>query len=217
MRNRKIILHNERGFVLVASLLILLILVIMGIAATNTSNIDMQIATNEKIHQQTFYQADGGAELGVRITFENAMCSISGANGGIGGFTKNDPGGTWPDEVERSIGNVGVVNLNFATSAGGAGRDVVYYPLDNTDTAPHTDMTITNETGSDEGGSGGEQGVGYGSGGGGGGPGPGKGLHKLYTINSQHRGMSGSQSTVGLEWKLSIGVIDSGSSSDCKY
>lgn len=52
--------NNEKGFVLVASLLILMILVVIGIAATNSTTIELQIAGNEKVTQQTFYAAESG-------------------------------------------------------------------------------------------------------------------------------------------------------------
>ena len=54
------VVNNERGFVLVSSLLILVILVIIGVAATNTSTIEIQIASNEQFHKIAFYNADSG-------------------------------------------------------------------------------------------------------------------------------------------------------------
>lgn len=51
---------DESGFVLVASLLILMILVVIGFAATNTATIEIQIAGNEKVHKMAFYNGDSG-------------------------------------------------------------------------------------------------------------------------------------------------------------
>ncbi|MCK9295765.1 MAG: PilX N-terminal domain-containing pilus assembly protein [Desulfobulbaceae bacterium] len=209
MCKKESILSNERGFVLVASMLILLILLVIGIAATTTSTIDMQIANNEKVHQQTFYQADGGAELGSRVTYENALCINSG------GFAE-DPAGTG----KRIIGKVEVLNLTFASPGGGVAplpsdgvRDVVFYPGNASDDDSHTNMTIVGRTVATSG-SGlamvaGYEGLGSSSAAG--------GTHVLYTINSQHRGLGNSESVVGLEWKLSGHLINNASSADCKF
>ncbi|NOX33909.1 MAG: hypothetical protein GXP56_09260 [Deltaproteobacteria bacterium] len=54
-------LKNEEGFVLIASMLFLVVLTIIGIAATNTTTIETNIAGNEKIYKQNFYLAEGAA------------------------------------------------------------------------------------------------------------------------------------------------------------
>ncbi len=210
MLKKETVVNNENGFVLVASLLILLILLIIGVAATNTSTIELQIAANEKIHQQTFYQADGGAELASRVTFENAMCVNSG------GFSEN------PASSGKSvIGNLEVLNLDFASPTSAAvqmpsdtTRDLVYYSgSTKSDSAPHSNMTITGKT-TMTAGSGLNQVAGY--------DGLGKsaaagGTHVRYFINSQHKGVDESESLVGMEWKLSTYLINSASSDDCEY
>lgn len=202
---------NEDGFVLVVSLLILLILVIIGVAATTNTSIELQIAGNEKVHKQTFYQADGGAELGIRLTYENAMCI------NMGGFAANPSG------------NLVVYDLTFANPGGstllpsdddnypdtdgdGLARQVVFYPGNASDSDPHTNMTVGGVTVLSEG-SGSAQvsayeGLGQASAAG--------GTHVLYSINSQHRGAVNSESNIGLGWRLSSHLINSASSSDCK-
>lgn len=51
---------DEEGSVLVIALLILVFLTIIGISATTTTNIELQIAGNEKFHKIAFYHADSG-------------------------------------------------------------------------------------------------------------------------------------------------------------
>jgi hypothetical protein len=51
-------INNENGFVLVASLLILLLLVVMGTSALRNATIDIQIAGNERTHKLAFYAAE---------------------------------------------------------------------------------------------------------------------------------------------------------------
>ena len=58
------ILTNDRGSVLIIALLVLVLLTIIGISATNTTTTDIQIASNEKVHSMAFYAADAGIEVG---------------------------------------------------------------------------------------------------------------------------------------------------------
>jgi hypothetical protein len=51
---------NDNGSVLVISLLILVILTIVGISSTNTSIVELQIATNDQLSKIAFYNADSG-------------------------------------------------------------------------------------------------------------------------------------------------------------
>ncbi len=53
-------LKNENGSVIVVALIILALLTILGIASTNTSTLEVRIATNSQDHQLDFYVADSG-------------------------------------------------------------------------------------------------------------------------------------------------------------
>ena len=53
---------NERGVVLVAALLILVVLTIIGVAAINTSTMERQTSFNFMIHERAFYAAEAGME-----------------------------------------------------------------------------------------------------------------------------------------------------------
>jgi len=55
---------KEEGSVLVVALLILVLLTIIGIAATRTGEIDLKISGNEKVHKTAFYAAEAGIEVG---------------------------------------------------------------------------------------------------------------------------------------------------------
>ena len=63
MMNKTI--NNEQGFVLIASLMMLMVLMIIGIAATNTTTIELQISGNDKVQKMNFYVAESGWQLGV--------------------------------------------------------------------------------------------------------------------------------------------------------
>ena len=53
-------LRNEEGSVIVVALMILVVLTIIGISATDTTTVELQIATNDKFHKIAFYHADAG-------------------------------------------------------------------------------------------------------------------------------------------------------------
>ncbi|MHB8987529.1 MAG: PilX N-terminal domain-containing pilus assembly protein [Desulfobulbia bacterium] len=54
---------NERGFILVTAMVVLLLLMLIGIGGMRTSSIEVLIAGNDKFHKEAFYSADSGAYL----------------------------------------------------------------------------------------------------------------------------------------------------------
>ena len=53
-------LNNENGSVIVVALMLLVLLTLIGVADTNTSVTEVQIATNNRNYQIDFYLADSG-------------------------------------------------------------------------------------------------------------------------------------------------------------
>ncbi len=53
-------IKNEDGSALIFAILILALLTLIGISATTTSTIEVQIAGNDKFHKMAFYGADSG-------------------------------------------------------------------------------------------------------------------------------------------------------------
>ena len=53
-------LKNEKGSALILALLILVLLTLMGISATTTSTIEVQMAGSEKFYEMAFYAAESG-------------------------------------------------------------------------------------------------------------------------------------------------------------
>jgi len=78
-------LQNEEGSVIVMALIILVVLTIVGISATNTSTIELQIASNDHFYKIAFYNADSGI-YGTPKLISNAINNSSepvvGANPG---------------------------------------------------------------------------------------------------------------------------------------
>ena len=58
---------QERGSVLVISLILLVLLTMIGITASKTSEIEIMIAGNERVYKQNFYIAEGAAMQGAQI------------------------------------------------------------------------------------------------------------------------------------------------------
>ncbi|MBV5327053.1 MAG: hypothetical protein JZU65_05355 [Chlorobium sp.] len=199
---------NEDGYVLVGALLILLLLVVIGISATTSTTLELQIAGNDRVRRETFFQADGGTQLAARLIEESL--------GTPGGFTALDVS----NRLNGSNNTILIVDTTlsendnvardetsvFDDMAVGGGRDIAYFPdgynplLPNA--IPHTNIIMDGVT-STTAGSGqqmlsGYEGKGKGTAGGGG--------QILYTIYSQHMGRSQSESVVAVEWRHVIGL-----------
>lgn len=85
-------LRNEDGFVLIAAIMVLLILVVIGISATTTSIFEVRIAGNNKTSKTTFYEADGGTDVATELLEQNLACpsGFSAAHATIGNISINN-------------------------------------------------------------------------------------------------------------------------------
>ena len=72
MKMNLYLLRNEEGSVLLVAIMILILLTLIGFAATNTTSIEISISGNEKVYKQNFYMADGAVSEAIqRIQNEN--------------------------------------------------------------------------------------------------------------------------------------------------
>ena len=69
--NGKRLVGNEEGTVLIIALLMLVLLTVIGISASTISNIELQVAGNEKFYKIALYAADGGTEAGAELLEKN--------------------------------------------------------------------------------------------------------------------------------------------------
>lgn len=83
---------REQGFVLVLALFMLTICTIIGMAAMSTSTTELDIAGNERVHKETFYQAEAGSSAAAEALLDkegydtwtdNAKFADLGLNGYI--------------------------------------------------------------------------------------------------------------------------------------
>ena len=94
------ILNNKDGFALITAMLFLVVLTVIGIAATNTTSIEIGIAGNEKVYKQNFYLAEGAANEAANENLESSW---------VWEFNKND----FPDD---GGGNVDIDQVFTQTS-----------------------------------------------------------------------------------------------------
>jgi hypothetical protein len=175
--------NNERGSTLVLAVLILLLLTVIGIAATNTSRLEVLISGNDKVQKMAFHQADGGTEIGIELVEQNIS---------LAGFEST--------ELEN-LGDINATNptlyLNTSSTSPSDDNRDAYLPKDYTGDEPHTNLTIGGNTELSTGGAiqmaAGYEGKGKSSAGG--------GSWVVYDIWSQHIGEINSETVILLQWK----------------
>ena len=129
---------NEHGFIMVWVLLLLVVVTLLGIAGVSTSIFEDQMAGNEALHKQAFYEADGGTQNGLFLLFHNISC--------IDGFSDDVVDGNIA--IEPGSSNFWMSNnlLGGSAMASDVDRDF-YYPSDYEVTgSPHTNGRINGIT-----------------------------------------------------------------------
>jgi hypothetical protein len=193
MKRRWCQMNNSNGGVTIAALLILAVLTIIGISSISTSNMEVQIATNDKVHKMTFYAADGGSELGTELLELNIACASGFANDNlvINNITVADKD-FWMQNDEPKDGADNVIPYPSDSE-----RDVLIDSAAGT----HTNLSIYGASAFGVGGAiemaAGYEGKGKGAAGG--------GVSLLYQIFSQHLGLQNSESVVAIQWRHNIG------------
>ncbi|WP_310600885.1 PilX N-terminal domain-containing pilus assembly protein [Desulfobulbus sp.] len=192
--------NNEKGFVLVGALLILTLLVLIGVSATTSSMLELQVSGAERIHSETFFQADSGIQVAVRLIEENLAVTS--------GFTSFSSSDILKDP--DAVANNTIVIATKTLSSNGddrmptnTDRDIGYYPNGfdpvTATTDLRTNITVSGFTDSVEGFSMG-MGMGY----------EGTGRREsgkiVYTIHSQHIGKSQSETNIEARWRHMIGL-----------
>ena len=114
------IINNQQGSVIIMAVIILVLLSIIGIAATNTSTTEMKITTNALLHNMAFYTADSGIAAG-RATLNNLKMADAGSWDALLRNQATDPPGT---EVITWNGVECTTLDNIIDADGGGGRTV---------------------------------------------------------------------------------------------
>jgi Tfp pilus assembly protein PilX len=98
------LLKNEDGVAIIAVMLILVVLTIMGIASTNVSNTEIQIAGSHAVYQQNFYLAEGAVTAGIEAL--EAELAANGDPRGVSG-SDNQAGIIDTDTIALNINSAG--------------------------------------------------------------------------------------------------------------
>lgn len=175
----KYIFHsNEKGSTLIISVLILLLLTVIGIAATNTSTIEILISGNDKWHKMAFHQADGGTEVGIELVEQNIN---------LAGFNAADL---------ANLGDVNATNPNLYMNSNSGTPPFAIYDAYYGGNGTRTNLKVGGNTELSTGSAiqmaAGYEGVGKGAAGGGG--------KIVYDIWSQHIGLDNSEVMILLQW-----------------
>lgn len=193
-----IVTRNEQGFLLVITMLILVVLSLIGLSATNLSRVELQIAGNDRLHKETFYQADGGTEVGANLLEENIACPA--------GFSGSAPKAIglaeivsdlkfWANETEPTTPYPSDTTRHIRFIADGTA------PIAGDNTKPHTNIHFFGNSSLSTGNAiqmiAGYEGTGYSAATGGG--------QLVTNVDSQHRGISNSLSNIRVLWRHIIG------------
>ena len=129
------IFNKEDGSVMVAALLMLVLLTIIGISATSTSNSELNVTTNAQLHKMSFFVAESGWHVmtdwlddhyplpTVDLFSDNWMAQDGTDNDGDGSnnehdenfdFTNSQVGEGFPDPIPFSDAKQ---NYEFTTTA----------------------------------------------------------------------------------------------------
>lgn len=201
MKQSMTVLKNENGMLLVIVLIILALLTLIGIAITTTASLEMQIASNDRLHKDAFYRADGGGDIGFEMLEQNIGCA--------GGFTSSTISSTDPPDPSQSVQ---IVNNNFwqnltSTTPTAANRDF-YFPSSNPNSVPRTDFTVGGNTSFSTGNAiqmvSGYEGKGKAAAAGGG--------IIIYDMYTKYMGSNNNESTIFTQWRHVIGQ-----EGDCNY
>lgn len=88
MKTSSLILKNNKGSVIIMAIMILVLLTIIGIAATSTSIFESQIIGNEHRYQIDFYVADSGWKEGA-MSLEDSGAPPHKKNSGSSNLVRN--------------------------------------------------------------------------------------------------------------------------------
>jgi hypothetical protein len=89
-------LRSEEGSTLIVALLILVVLTIIGVSATTTSEIEIKIAGNDQFHKVAFQNADSGVYTVPKLI---SLCIDNASEQAVAGMTYTPSDGTFYREI----------------------------------------------------------------------------------------------------------------------
>ena len=190
-------LQNEGGSALVVALLMLVVLSLLGISATNTSEMEIQISGSDKLYKMAFYEAENGAQAGCELVEQNIeerdwTVSALSARGNVGVDCIKDA-------FDNCINRDHAMNSDIGTAIPSDVDRHAFIPAGHVagSSEPHTNILMGGNTALSTGSAvqlaAGYEGAGRGAGGG--------GALIIYDIRSQHEGVKNSSARINLQWR----------------
>ena len=161
MKTPGLILKNDKGSVIIMAIMILVLLTIIGIAATTTSIFESQIIGNEHRYQIDFYVADSGWKEGA-LSLEDSGAPPATVNPGGYNIIRNwgnaagsDPPSTIEDVINTpdndSLSKYGVpywyqieyVQDDTVIGSGSGWREFVYAARSNANQTQEIEVTLS--------------------------------------------------------------------------
>ena len=129
MKKIATILNNEKGYFLIsATLMILVLLTILGVAASRTANTEITVAANEMVYQRNFYLAEGALMEAIDVlanTTDLADNPPSWIDTDAGALTENNVHTYWDTSAWNSTVDVsGDTRFVAAVEKFGAGSSL---------------------------------------------------------------------------------------------
>jgi len=139
MKETPVFLNNEKGSVLVIAVIFLMLLTVLGVFATTTSTIELQISGNDKINKMVFYAADSGTPY----------VSVNTDWYGPDNIDEDTPAGPFTyqlsDKLQVEIENVTYLGKSQMPAGTGYSAGTIFavnYQLKSTGTGPNNGTSI---------------------------------------------------------------------------
>ncbi len=213
MNKMRMPFNNETGSVLLIAMLVLIMITLIGIAATTTSSVEVQISGNEKFAKMAFHGADGGTETAISLIEENCSCPEGFADPPNSLYNPDflDPDGAIvlgqviiPDGNEAFYQNEAA---DYTRPTPGQRDSYFYYPGDTGAPPPNANQLHVNQTynsavqlgeGAGAGQNTGYDGLGRSAAAGGG--------ERIYDLPAQRMGLADCETCVRIQWVHKIGL-----------
>jgi hypothetical protein len=186
-------LRDDRGSVLILSLLVITLLGLVSVWSTQNSTTETTVSGNDKLTKISFYAADGGGEMGAELLEQNID------NKGFDVVSGQCRVGNVAIDMTRSNAPQFYLNTDIGTVRPDCTNRDVYTPINGSCNPPPgiTNLRIGGNPALSTGGAiqmlAGYEGKGKGSAGG--------GAWVTYDIRTQHRNVQNAEAIVNLRWR----------------
>lgn len=121
MKDAKQTKVGEEGSVLIIALLIMVLLTVVGLSVTRTTDIDIQIAKNDQFHKTAFFNADSGVYTTPKLI---SLCMDNGAEQSLTNINYLGTAGTFYREIMGYDAHDASSDIGFSLGGFGVSVDV---------------------------------------------------------------------------------------------